>query len=186
MPDHLQSIDSSLKRKRSKTDVGIKSEPEDLPLFVREDSEDSSYEMQGKRLKQEPEETRRKSDHNKEDDYSDSDDEDDEDDEDSDDESDAEFNIDPENVLHTESQEDYPPYAAYHKDLPGLQEKLQATVQGASAILSSSDCDSRAVENLLAQSRETESTRLPDPIKIALLGDAGTGKFSPNAFLWPY
>jgi hypothetical protein len=92
---------------------------------------------------------------------------------DEDDDDDDDLGLD----TYNEDQEEFPKLAAYDEQLPQIKDKLLDILEGISTVLKKYPCDSTHVANFQRKAKELREIPNPEPVKIALLGDAGTGMY---------
>ena len=86
-------------------------------------------------------------------------------------------------VAWQESQEQFPPYPIYHLNLPGLLACLTTITRAVSEILQTDASDNPVLQSLNSRVMDIEVISESKALKIALLGDAGTGRRVQNIYM---
>lgn len=79
---------------------------------------------------------------------------------------------------YTEAEEDFPAHAIYDTDLAGISEQLAGLPPKLLEALQDQSCNSKQLDGHIQRARELLTVPSTDPIRVAVLGDAGTGKSS--------
>lgn len=82
------------------------------------------------------------------------------------------------NAIYHERKEAFPQHPAFDPELPKLAENLVSIVKGTIEVIEANPCGTEHVQNNLSKAYELFTVPKPEQIKIALLGDTGTGQSS--------